>query len=149
MRVLAIGCHPDDIEFLMSGTMFLLKRAGYQLHLMTVANGSCGSTTTDVAQTVAVRAAEAEAAADYLGATYHESLTNDMEVVYSVELLRRLTSVVRAVRPDVILTQSPEDYMEDHMNTSRLAVSAAFARGMTNFPSIPHVNAIAFSRTDG
>ncbi|HEY1107028.1 MAG TPA: GlcNAc-PI de-N-acetylase, partial [Opitutaceae bacterium] len=43
----------------------------------------------------------------------------------------------REVRPTVVLTHSPQDYMEDHMNTSRLAVTAAFARGMPNFVTQP------------
>ena len=30
--VMAIAAHPDDIEFLMSGTMMLLAEAGYELH---------------------------------------------------------------------------------------------------------------------
>jgi LmbE family N-acetylglucosaminyl deacetylase len=42
--VFAIGAHPDDIEFVMAGTMMLLKMSGYELHYMNVANGSCGST---------------------------------------------------------------------------------------------------------
>ena len=139
MTVFAIACHPDDIEFMMSGTMFLLKAAGCDLHYMNLASGSCGTTTLGTDEIVALRAGEARAAADYIGAEFHESLDNDMEVLYTVDLLRRLTAVVRQVRPAIILTQSPQDYMEDHMNTSRLAVSAAFARGMTNFASVPEV----------
>lgn len=137
MTVLAIGCHPDDIEFLMSGTLLRLKAEGCALHYMNVANGSCGTTSMTVDETVQVRAREAQAAASHLGAEYHKSLVNDMEVLYSVELVRRLAAVVREVEPNIILTQSSQDYMEDHMNTSRLAVGAAFARGMTNFPSVP------------
>ena len=30
----AIACHPDDIEFMMAGTLFLLKRAGWDVHYM-------------------------------------------------------------------------------------------------------------------
>jgi LmbE family N-acetylglucosaminyl deacetylase len=41
------------------------------------------------------------------------------------------------VRPTIVLTHSPQDYMEDHTNTSRLAVTAAFARGMPNFRTDP------------
>ena len=48
----AIAAHPDDVEFLMAGTLLLLREAGYQLHYMTVANGCCGSMTLD-RQTVA------------------------------------------------------------------------------------------------
>src|SRR5690606_2098591 len=51
--------------------------------------------------------------------------------------LRRLAAVVREVQPTIVLTHSPADYMEDHMNTCRLAVSAVFARGMPNFKSVP------------
>ena len=42
-RVFAIAAHPDDIEFVMAGTMMLLDDAGYELHYMNIANGSCGS----------------------------------------------------------------------------------------------------------
>ncbi|GIT12626.1 MAG: hypothetical protein CM1200mP34_0320 [Verrucomicrobiales bacterium] len=48
-----------------------------------------------------------------------------------------MASVIREVNPSIVLTHSPEDYMEDHMNTSRLAVTAAFARGMPNFEVSP------------
>ena len=41
------------------------------------------------------------------------------------------------MKPQIILTHSPQDYMEDHMNTSRLVVSGAFVRGMTNCISDP------------
>ena len=35
-KAFAVVAHPDDIEFLMAGTMILLGRAGYELHCMTV-----------------------------------------------------------------------------------------------------------------
>jgi LmbE family N-acetylglucosaminyl deacetylase len=41
------------------------------------------------------------------------------------------------VQPSLVLTHSLEDYMEDHTNTARLAVTAAFVRGMPNFPTRP------------
>jgi LmbE family N-acetylglucosaminyl deacetylase len=41
------------------------------------------------------------------------------------------------VAPEIILTQSTQEYMEDHMNTTRLALTAAFARGMPNFSTLP------------
>jgi LmbE family N-acetylglucosaminyl deacetylase len=60
-----------------------------------------------------------------------------LEIVYEVRLLRRLAAVVREVKPAIVLTHSPQDYMEDHTNTCRLAVTAAFARGMPNFKTVP------------
>ena len=134
---IAIAAHPDDIEFVMGGTLVLLKQAGFDIHYMNVASGNCGSSIMDANETRIVRAKEGQDAADILGASFHASLCDDLEVVYSVELLRKLAAVIRKVQPEIVLTHSPEDYMEDHMNVSRLAVSAAFARGMSNFATDP------------
>ena len=58
-------------------------------------------------------------------------------IFYDARTLRRLGAIIREVAPDVVLTHSPQDYMEDHMNTSRLAVSAAFARAMPGYRTAP------------
>ena len=134
---IAIGAHPDDIEFYMAGTLVLLQRAGWETHYLNVANGCCGSVQYDSSQTRIVRRAEAKRAAKVLGAHFHESLCNDMEIFYELKLLRRLAAVIREVKPNIVLTHSPVDYMEDHTNTSRLAVTAAFAHAMPNFRSVP------------
>jgi len=135
--IFAVHCHPDDIEFTCAGTLFRLKDAGCELHYMTVANGCVGSMTTGIEETARIRAGEARAAAALLGAVYHESIANDLEVFYTDGLVRRLCAVVREVAPDIMLIPSPEDYMEDHMNTSRIAVTAAFCRGMPSYRCIP------------
>jgi LmbE family N-acetylglucosaminyl deacetylase len=139
-RVFAVAAHPDDIEFVMAGTMMLLHDTGYELHYMNVANGCCGSTRYDAETTARVRRAEAQQAAEHINATFHDSLTNDLEIFYNRELLLRLSSIMRDVEPSIVLTHSPQDYMEDHMNTARLAVTAAFSRGMPNFPVDPPNN---------
>jgi len=138
----AIGAHPDDIEFLMAGTLMLLKEAGYDIHYMNVANGSCGSVRDDAETIVRIRREEAQRAAAAIGATYHESLVNDMEVLYEKETLAKLGSIVREVAPEILLLHSPSDYMEDHQNACRLAVTAAFCRGAPNFPVNPPMAAI-------
>jgi LmbE family N-acetylglucosaminyl deacetylase len=134
---IAIGAHPDDIEFYMAGTLLQLKKTGYEIHYLTVANGNCGSAQYNAATMRSIRNTEARAAARILGAQFHPSLTNDLEILYSLELLRGLAAVIRDVKPGIVLTHSPQDYMEDHTNTSRLAVTAAFTRGMPNFKTAP------------
>jgi LmbE family N-acetylglucosaminyl deacetylase len=134
---IAIGAHPDDIEFYMAGTLLLLKKAGYETHYMTVANGSCGSAEYNAATTRSIRNTEARDAAKILEAQFHNSLTDDLEIFYNAQLLRGLAAVIREVKPGIVLTHSPQDYMEDHMITSRLAVTAAFTRGMPNFKTQP------------
>jgi LmbE family N-acetylglucosaminyl deacetylase len=135
--VLAIAAHPDDIELAMAGTLLLLKAAGCETHYLNVANGSCGSVQHDARTLIRLRAAEARSAAQILGATFHPSLTNDLEIFYDLKTLRRVAAVIREVKPAVVLTHSPQDYMEDHSNTCRLAVTAAFAHGMPNFKTTP------------
>src|ERR1043165_1432767 len=130
---IAIGAHPDDIEFYMAGTLLRLKQAGWKIHYSNIANGSCGSQVFNARQARKIRRAEAKRAAKVLGAQFHESLGNDMEIVYELRLLRRVAAVIREVKPTVVLTHSPVDYMEDHTNACRLAVTGAFSRGMPNF----------------
>jgi LmbE family N-acetylglucosaminyl deacetylase len=134
---LAIGAHPDDIEFKMSGTLLLLKAAGWEIHYLNIADGCCGSTRYGPAKLRKLREAEARHACAILGAQFHRSLCHDLEILYSLALLRRLAAIVREVDPGIILTHPPVDYMEDHTNACRLAVTAAFARGMPNFETIP------------
>lgn len=145
---IAIAAHPDDIEFMMAGTLVLLKNQGYEIHYMNLSTGNCGSIATDSATTTQVRMEEAKNSAKILEADFHPSICNDFEIFYGLELLRKLTAVIRKVKPTVILTHSPSDYMEDHMSTSRLAVTAAFIRGVPNFkteyPAVPNDNCAVY-----
>lgn len=136
-RAFAIGCHPDDIEFMMMGTLLMLQRAGYEIHYMTVANGSLGTNCMTREQCVATRRQECINAAKLVGAIYHESVCDDIEVMYNYDLICKVAEVVREVDPSIILTHGPYDYMEDHICTGRLAVTAAFCRGMTNLRCRP------------
>lgn len=142
MKVFAVHCHPDDIEFMMVGTLLHLRERECELHYMNLANGCYGATRTTPAETASLRRDEARAAADCLGAEFHESIANDLEVFYTEELIRKLLAVVRTVSPDVMLIPSPLDYMEDHMNVARIAVTAAFCRGVPNYESDPPVASI-------
>lgn len=134
---LAIAAHPDDIEFLMSGTLMLLRTNGYEIHYWNLANGCCGSSKYDAATIARIRREEAMAAAKAIGAAFHESICNDLEIFYDKPTLAKVAAVMREVAPDILLTHSPVDYMEDHTNACRLAVTAAFVRGMPNFPTDP------------
>src|SRR5689334_12996424 len=107
---IAIAAHPDDIEFMMAGTLCLLREAGWRTHYMNVSTGSCGSLVHRPAALRALRRKEGKKAAAILGAEFHESVADDLEIVYSVPLLRAITAVVRKVRPTIVLTHSPRDY---------------------------------------
>jgi LmbE family N-acetylglucosaminyl deacetylase len=141
-RAFAIFAHPDDIEFLAAGTLLRLREAGWETHYMNLSSGDCGSTIFTAQQTAEIRNKEARTAAGLLGAKFHGAPGRDLQIFYNIELLRWLAAVIREVNPRIILTHSPEDYMEDHQNTSRLTVTAAFARGVPNFGTHPPSEAV-------
>src|SRR4051812_24643145 len=96
---LAVVAHPDDIEFMMAGTLLLLKKAGYDIHYMNLSCGNCGSVEYDSATTKKIRLKEGKRAAQILGAHFHPPLCNDLEIFYDLKTLRRLAAVIREVKP--------------------------------------------------
>ena len=136
---LAIAAHPDDIEFVMAGTMLRLKSQGWELHYFNLANGCRGSMTMDRETCAATRLRESRRAAETLGAQFYPPICADMEISYGMEQISKVAAVIRIAKPSIILTHSPVDYMEDHEAACRLAVSAAFAHGMPNLVSQPPV----------
>lgn len=133
IRVLAIHAHPDDIEFQCAGTLALLREIGCHLTLATMTPGDCGSVDRDAATIAAVRRAEAQAAAEVLGAEYVCLEFRDMAVFNDDESRRRVVEAIRRARPDVILTAPPVDYHPDHEATSILVRDACFATTLPNY----------------
>ena len=136
---LAAATHPDDIEFMMAGTLLRLKDSGCEIHLWNLANGCCGSATLSREDAIAVRWEEALASAELAGGTAHPPLFDDLGLYYDAPSVARAAAVIRQIQPDIILTQSPQDYMEDHQNTTRLVVTGAFTRAMRSFVTQPDV----------
>lgn len=136
-RALAIAAHPDDIEFMMAGTLIRLKQAGWEIHYLNVCQGGLGTDQLPMDEIGSIRRGEALAACEKIGAVFHESMAQDLAVFYEKGLLAQVAAAVREIAPEVILTHYPFDYMEDHSVVSRLAVSAAFTRSMVNFETDP------------
>ena len=132
--VLSVLAHPDDAEFLCAGTMArLVREHGWEAHLATMTPGDCGSAELGPDEIARVRRAEGAAAAALLGATYHCLEERDLLVSYNERALEKVTRLFRRVRPDVVITHSPADYMLDHEKTSELARAAAFGAPIRNF----------------
>jgi len=139
MIALAMAAHPDDIEFMMSGTLLLLKQVGAEIHMCNLANGCYGSQVYGKEEAARVRALEAQASARVAGAVWHPSLFDDVGLYYDAPSVAKVTAIVRAVQPDILLTLSRYDYMEDHEYASRLASSAAFNRCLPSYVTDPPV----------
>jgi N-acetylglucosamine malate deacetylase 1 len=134
---LAIAAHPDDIEFVMGGTLLRLSEIGWETHYINLSTGNMGSTVMSADETARVRAVEAQAAAKVLGAKWYPPFCDDIAIFYTDDNIRRLCAIVRLAKPTVVLTHALADYMEDHMITARLAVTATFTRGIPNYESRP------------
>ena len=127
MNVLAIGCHPDDLEACCGGTLAKYAKLGHQVFMGSIANGSVGHRIIPSNELTQIRLQEARAAAAIIGAEHFCIGADDLTVEASnMELLKELVEVVRWAKPDIVITHNPKDYMRDHEQTSELVVSAAF-----------------------
>jgi len=136
---LAVFAHPDDIEFTCAGTLALLAGQGWEIHYLNLADGCCGSLDKTPEAAAEERWKEALEAADILGASPHPPLFHDLGVFFGDVNCRRVAAVFRQIRPNVVITHATEDYMEDHMETARLALHALFSAGMPNYRTEPEV----------
>jgi N-acetylglucosamine malate deacetylase 1 len=132
-RVLAFGCHPDDVEFMCAGTLALLGQCGCEIHIAVMAGGEMGSPTLPRHVIHAQRMEEARAAVGVIGAHFHFAGGHDIEVEYNAEYRRRTMRIMRAVNPTIVFTHAPTDYLIDHEETSRLVRTAAFIGPVPNY----------------
>jgi LmbE family N-acetylglucosaminyl deacetylase len=109
-RALAIGAHPDDVEFGAGGTLARWAAGGSEVHLLVLTDGAKGSwdRQDDLARLVATRVDEArDAAATLADATVHFGNFVDGELDSGVDTRRTVCAAIRTVRPDVVLGHDP------------------------------------------
>jgi LmbE family N-acetylglucosaminyl deacetylase len=132
--ILTVLAHPDDAEFLCGGTLIRLAREkNWQIHIASMTAGDCGSVQHNSEEISQIRRKEGADAAALIGAFYHCLEEHDLLVFYNERALERVTRLLREVRPKVVITHSPSDYMPDHEMTSYLTRAAAFAAPAPNF----------------
>lgn len=132
-RVLAIHAHPDDIEFQCAGTLSLLKSAGCEITVATMTAGDKGSAELSPEEIAEIRRGEAARSAALLGAEYLCLGFRDLEICFDNDSRRAVIEAIRKVRPDMVITAPPVDYMPDHEETSRLVRDACFTAAVPNY----------------
>src|SRR5262249_22044195 len=80
-----------------------------------------------------VRRAEGARAAALAGAAFHCLEERDLLIFYNERAVEKVTRLLREVRPRVVLTHSPADYMLDHETTSMIVRAATFGAPIPNF----------------
>ncbi len=135
-RVLVVTAHPDDVDFGAAGTVATWTRAGVQVTYAIVTNGDAGGFDPAVPreEIPVIRQAEQRAAAKAVGVDDVRFLGYvDGELTVSHDLRRDISRVIRQVRPQRLLCQSPERNWArlpashpDHMAAGEAAIQAVY-----------------------
>ena len=135
-RVLVVTAHPDDVDFGFAGSVAVMTDAGIEVTYCLVTDGDAGGSETGVARTdmAALRRDEQRAAAAIVGVSdLHFLGYPDGRVEATLDLRCDITRVIRTVRPNCVITQSPDRNWDriyashpDHLATGEAAVSAVY-----------------------
>ena len=129
LDALAIGAHPDDVEFSCGGTLLKLVSLGYRVGILDMSRGEMGTR-----GTAEIRAREAAAAAEALGLMVRDNLElPDGHVWLTEEARMRMVRKIRQYRPRVIFTHYWEDPHPDHAHTCQIVREAAHVAGLAKY----------------
>jgi LmbE family N-acetylglucosaminyl deacetylase len=138
--ILAIGAHPDDIEFGCGGTLIKYAQKGHRLFLQIMTDGALGAGK-------AIRIEEQIKSKAILGA---EDIFwggyEDTHLIVDIDLIGKIEKVIKKVKPDFIFCSYPEDTHQDHRHLGQAVMSATryirnvlFYEGPTTQNFKPHV----------
>jgi LmbE family N-acetylglucosaminyl deacetylase len=135
-RILVVTAHPDDVDFGSAGSVATWTDAGIEVSYCLVTDGESGGTDRSMPRSVMaeLRRAEQTTAAKIVGVTdLHFLGYPDGRVVASLELRRDLSRVIRQVRPQRVVIQSPERNYQviypshpDHLAAGEAALCAVY-----------------------
>lgn len=148
-RALVMVAHPDDIDFGMAGTVAALVAAGTEVVYAIATSGEAGPPEDhDRVELAKLREKEQRAAARAVGVSDVRFLgLPDGHLVADLELRRCMSAVIRTVKPDLVLQQSPERRYDriyashpDHLAVAEATISAVYpdARNPHAHPSLLH-----------
>ncbi|HEY6429451.1 MAG TPA: PIG-L deacetylase family protein [Acidimicrobiales bacterium] len=147
-RVLMVTAHPDDVDFGSAGTVAAFTSAGVDVTYCVATNGDAGGSDLEMsrADVAALRQKEQRAAAAVVSVSDVRFLGHpDGAVQPTLDLRRDISRVIRQVRPERVITQSPErnwDFIyashPDHLALGEAAVCAVYpdARNPFAFPEL-------------
>ncbi len=134
--MLLVTAHPDDVDFGSAGSVAAFTAAGLEVTYCIVTNGDAGGSDREMSRSevAALRQDEQRAAAAVVGVSDVRFLGHpDGRVQATLELRRDISRVIRQVRPERVITQSPERNLDfiyashpDHLAAGEAAVCAVY-----------------------
>jgi LmbE family N-acetylglucosaminyl deacetylase len=119
MNILAIGAHPDDIEFGCGGTLLRYAQNGHKVFLLVLTDGSFGGDSL-------TRMDEQRQAAKFMGAQeLFLGGFRDTELVCNRQLIHKIEEIINSVSPDIVFLNFWADVHQDHRAAAQAAVSAS------------------------
>ena len=117
MAILAIGAHPDDIEFGCYGTLYLLSN-NYKVIFLVLTNGEIGGNSE-------VRKIEADGSAKMMGAEIKFLNFPDGKLEQNGDSVRAVKDVMERNNVDTVFTHYFHDTHQDHVASSLITLSAS------------------------
>lgn len=126
LDILAIAAHPDDVEISAGGTVLKSIAQGKKVGVVDMTRGEMGSRGSGE-----LRLVEAQRASEILGLSVRENLQlDDCFFQHDRESIMKIIHTIRKYRPEVILTNAPNDRHPDHGRASKLVRDACFYSGL-------------------
>jgi len=127
LDLLAIAAHPDDAELGCSGTLARHIALGHKAGIVDLTRGELGTRGTPE-----IRMQEAAEAASVLGLHARENLgLRDGRFQNNEQDQLAIIRAVRKYRPEIVITNAPEDRHPDHGRAARLVADACFYAGLS------------------
>ena len=134
MNILAIGCHPDDVEISCAGTLIKFARRGDKVTVCHGGNGNMGHAVIGPDELRKIREKEAKHAGELAG---FEVISVDVGDLLAngcdLEQRGKVMEIIRYYKPDAIITHSPTDYMPDHLAVQKLVFDASFSASCPHY----------------
>lgn len=124
--ILAIVAHPDDVEMSFGGTMIKHQKMGYSTGVIDLTRGELGTRGTP-----AIRAAEAEKAAEIMKLSVRDNLGfADGFFENTKENQLNIVEQIRKYKPEIIITNAIYDRHPDHIRSSEIVERSCFLSGL-------------------
>jgi LmbE family N-acetylglucosaminyl deacetylase len=117
MKIIAIGAHPDDLEYGCGGTLYKLSKAGHDINLIVMTRGEMGGDPS-------VRQKEQEHSAKLLKAKLFWGRFSDTQIPLEKETINTIEYFIKKIQPDLTFVLHPKDTHQDHRTVSQATVTA-------------------------
>lgn len=148
--ILAVGAHPDDMDFGASGTLSKLVKEGWDAYLVICTDGSRGSNDPQMThqRLTKIRKKEQEASGKIMGIKKIFFLNHtDTQLAADLILEKEIVRIIRQVKPNIVLTMDPTFYYSqtrgfvnhtDHRAAGLATMDACFplCRDRLTFPEL-------------